>query len=184
MIRILERDARLALAAPTPELGPALVAVNQASVDLHHPWVAPPRSAEAYAAYCERCARDDTVGLVILGRDDHAVMGAITFSQIFHGPFQSAYAGYYVGAAYAGRGIMRAALGLALDHAFGPLGLHRIEANIQPENHRSLALVRRLGFVREGFSRRYLFIDGAWRDHERFAILADEWATRRRPAST
>ncbi|MCA9636430.1 MAG: GNAT family N-acetyltransferase [Myxococcales bacterium] len=180
---ILAADDRIALVTPTPERGPALVAVNQASVEHHHPWVAPPTTDEAYAAYVERCAREDMVGMLIVRLADGAVMGAINLSQIFYGPLQSAYAGYYIGAAYAGRGHMRAALGLALDHAFGPLRLHRVEANIQPGNLASIALVRRLGFVREGFSRRYLFIEGAWRDHERFAMLAEEWAERRQVAS-
>jgi ribosomal-protein-alanine N-acetyltransferase len=157
----------------------AFLAMTQASRALHHPWVSPPTTADAFAAYLARCAQPETEGLLVCAAGADAVMGAITFSQIFYGPLQSAYMGYYVGAAFAGRGVMRSALGLALDHAFGPLRLHRVEANIQPGNAASLALVRRLGFTREGFSRRYLFVDGAWRDHERFAMLVEDWAARR-----
>ena len=69
---------------------------------------------------------------------------------------------------------MSVALGLVLGVAFGELRLHRVEANIQPANARSIALVKRAGFRLEGFSPRYLFIDGAWRDHERWAKLADD----------
>ena len=172
-------QARLTLRPPTAADGPALIALNRASRELHHPWIAPPTTEEGYAGYLERCARDDVAGLLVCRAKDGAVMGAITLSQIFYGPLQSAYMGYYIGAPFAGQGYMREALGLALDHAFGPLRLHRVEANIQPGNGASLALVRRLGFTREGFSRRYLFIDGDWRDHERFAMLAEDWALLR-----
>lgn len=73
-----------------------------------------------------------------------------------------------------------AALQLVLRHAFDTLRLHRLEANIQPGNKASIALVRRAGFTREGFSRRYLKINGHWRDHERWAILREDWLERRR----
>jgi ribosomal-protein-alanine N-acetyltransferase len=172
-------QARVTLRAPAEADGPALIALNQASRELHHPGVAPPTTEEAYGAYLERCAREDVAGLLVCRADDGAVMGAITLSQIFYGPLQSAYMGYYIGAPFAGKGYMREALGLALDHAFGPLRLHRVEANIQPDNGASLALVRRLGFTREGYSRRYLLINGDWRDHERFAMLAEDWALLR-----
>ncbi len=63
-----------------------------------------------------------------------------------------------------------------LRRAFGPIGLHRVEANVQPDNARSIALVERLGFRREGYSPKYLKIGGRWRDHVRYALLADEFA--------
>jgi ribosomal-protein-alanine N-acetyltransferase len=172
-------EPRVSLRAPTPADGPELIAANRASQSFHSPWIAPPITEAAYAAYLERCARDDVAGLLVCRADGGAVMGAITLSQIFYGPLQSAYMGYYIGAAFAGHGYMREAVGLALDHAFGPLRLHRVEANIQPGNSASVALARSLGFTREGFSRRYLFIDGDWRDHERFAMLAEDWAALR-----
>ena len=98
----------------------------------------------------------------------------VTLSEIVTGAFQNAYLGYYGMAALAGHGLMTEAVGLAAAHAFEALGLHRLEANIQPGNQRSLVLVRRLGFRLEGFSPRYLRVSGEWCDHERWALLADQ----------
>ena len=95
------------------------------------------------------------------------------------GYFQSAYLGYYASARHAGKGLMGEAMALVLDHAFGPLALHRLEANIQPGNAPSIALARGAGFRLEGYSPRYLLIGGRWRDHERYAITADEHAQNR-----
>jgi len=94
------------------------------------------------------------------------------------GGFRSAYLGYFVGARYARHGYMTEALQLMLDYAFRKLKLHRLEANIQPTNLSSIALVKRAGFMCEGYSRRYLKIGGRWRDHERWAILYEDWKSR------
>ena len=96
------------------------------------------------------------------------------------GWFRSAYLGYYAFAPFAGQGYMTEAFGLALDHAFGKLRLHRVEANVQPGNRRSNALVVRVGFTREGYSRRYIRIAGRWRDHVRYAMLAEDWRALKR----
>lgn len=117
---------------------------------------------------------------VVRRHDDDAIVGALEISQIVLGLFRSAYLGYHVGGPYARQGYMPEAIGLALGHAFGVMGLHRLEANIRPENVASIALVHRLGFTREGYSRRYLKIGGRWRDHERWAMLAEDWRTGRR----
>jgi ribosomal-protein-alanine N-acetyltransferase len=106
---------------------------------------------------------------------DKRIVGAINLSQIFLGPFRSAYLGYYIGAAFAGQGYMTAGLQLMLEYSFRQLKLHRLEANVQPHNVASIALVKRAGFTREGYSRRYLKIGGRWRDHERWAILIEDW---------
>jgi ribosomal-protein-alanine N-acetyltransferase len=106
----------------------------------------------------------------------------VNLSQIFRGNFQSAYLGYFIGSEYAGRGYMGEALRLVLRHAFTTLDLHRLETNIQPGNAASLALVQRAGFAREGFSRGYLKVGGRWRDHERWAMLADAWRAGSRRA--
>jgi len=114
---------------------------------------------------------------------DGAILGAIEMSEIVHGKFRSAYLGYHIGSAFARQGYMREALTIAISRAFRELRLHRLEANVQPGNTPSIRLVRRLGSRREGYSPRYLKIGGRWRDHERWAILADEWREQHRGAS-
>jgi ribosomal-protein-alanine N-acetyltransferase len=109
---------------------------------------------------------------------DGAILGGINFSEIVRGNFRSAYLGYQIGEPFARRGYMTEALQLALRFAFGRLRLHSVEANIQRGNRASIALVRRAGFRLEGFSRRYLKISGRWRDHERWALLAEDWRAR------
>ena len=138
-----------------------------------------PATHEQYARYLARSRRDGFVGLLIRRLSDDAILGSIEISQISRGNFQSAYLGYLIGAPFANQGYMTEALSLALDYAFDRLRLHRLEANLQPSNAASRALVRRLGFTREGYSRRYLKIAGRWRDHERWAILREDRRARR-----
>jgi [ribosomal protein S5]-alanine N-acetyltransferase len=115
--------------------------------------------------------------------EDEAIVGIFTLSQIVRRLFQSAYLGYYVGAPYAGKGYMQDGMGLLLGYVFTALKLHRVEANVQPENAASIALVKRSGFRLEGFSPRYLKIAGRWRDHQRWAMVIDDWQRLRRRRS-
>jgi ribosomal-protein-alanine N-acetyltransferase len=147
---------------------------SRASRSLHRPWVHAPEDDEAFAALLRSNRDETTERLLVCRRDDGVIVGVFNLSQIFYGHLRSAYLGYYAFTPYAGRGYMRDGLRLVLRHAFGPLGLHRVEANIQPGNAASIALVRSAGFRQEGFSPRYLKIGGRWRDHERWAILAEE----------
>ncbi|MEV0964229.1 GNAT family protein [Streptomyces sp. NPDC049910] len=149
-------------------------ALARESTRLHRPWLFPPRTGAEYTAYARRLLEDPTrTGYLVCGRADGRIAGFININNMVQGAFLSGALGYGVFAHAAGRGLMAEGLGLVVRHAFGPLGLHRLEANIQPGNESSLALVRRLGFRLEGFSPDFLFIDGAWRDHERWVITAE-----------
>ena len=149
------------------------LALMQASRRLHHPWVQPPSDRKAFSDYVERVSARGVSSLVCL-RKGHAIVGVANLSEIVRGLFQSAYLGFYGSAPYLGQGLMREGVGLLLKHAFLDLKLHRVEANVQPANTRSLALVKALGFRKEGYSPRYLKICGRWRDHERWARLAED----------
>lgn len=100
--------------------------------------------------------------------------GQVTVSTVVRGAFDSANVGYWVDRQVAGRGVMPTALALVVDHCFGAVGLHRVEAEVRPENAPSLRVVRKLGFREEGRHRRLLFIDGDWRDHLCFSLLREE----------
>ena len=150
-------------------------AAMRASRDFHHPWIAMPETPEAFAEYLERAARPTVAAFVVRRHEDRAVAGFMTISEIIRGKLQSAVLGYGGVAGMDGRGYMAAAMRLLLREAFTTLELHRLEANIQPGNTASIALARAAGFRREGFSPHYLTVDGAWRDHERWAITAEQW---------
>ncbi|MBV9414946.1 MAG: GNAT family N-acetyltransferase [Solirubrobacterales bacterium] len=150
-----------------------------ASRRFHRPWLTTPVTDEAFDTLLSRAQDPQFEPMLVCRIEDGAIVGFINISQIVRGSFQSAYLGYGGVAAHAGHGYMREGLELVLAHAFTELRLHRLEANIQPGNHASIALVRGAGFVREGFSERYLKIGGRWRDHERWAIRVEQWRARR-----
>ncbi len=149
------------------------VAAMRASADLHQPWISPPLDDDAFDAVLERARGESFEFLLVRRRSDGAIAGYFDVSQIIRGPLQSAFLGYGGVAALSGQGYMREGLRLLLRHAFDELRLHRLEANIQPGNVPSLRLAERAGFRREGYSPRFLFVSGAWRDHERWAITSD-----------
>ena len=154
------------------------ISLMRASRSFHRPWATAPTDDDRYDAYLSDARRPDFEALLVCRHEDLAIIGFFNLSQIERGAMQSAYLGYAAGKRYAGKGYMREAIRLVLMHAFLTMRLHRIEANIQPGNHASIALARGVGFQREGFSPRYLKISGRWRDHERWALLADDWRER------
>lgn len=105
---------------------------------------------------------------------DGQFVGQLTLGNVVRGSLRSAWVGYWVESGAAGGGVGTGAVAMAVDHAFGPVGLHRVEATVRPENAASLRLLAKLGFRDEGLLRRYLEVDGEWRDHRLLALTADE----------
>lgn len=158
----------LYLRKPVVEDVAEIKSLYERSGSLHHPWSYPPKD---YISYISEDGR-----YFLCHGEKGDIVGTFNVSGVVRGYFQSAYLGYEVFSPYNGKGFMRIGLELFIKEAFGQLNLHRLEANIQPENEVSIKLVSGAGFVREGFSRNYLNIGGqGWRDHERWALLNENW---------
>lgn len=171
------------LETPAPRHEHEFLSAVVRSRRLHGSWVTAPGSAAEYRLYLKERTGPRQIKYFVC--DDLArICGVINLSEIVRGSFQSAYLGYYALAPHQGKGLMSAGLELVLARAFGELGLHRLEANIQPKNLRSKELVRRSGFRCEGLSPRYLKIAGRWRDHERWAITVEDQRRTPRPRKT
>jgi len=119
----------------------------------------------------EEMERDEAFPFFVFRSSDHTLLGGLTLGQIRRGVSQTGTLGYWMGEAYAGQGYMSRAVRATLVWAFATLRLHRIEAACLPHNDRSIRLLERCGFKREGYARAYLRINGAWQDHVLFAIL-------------
>lgn len=148
------------------------VVAAKRSRSLHRPWVSAPDTPTKFKAYLKRMQSPANFAFVICRRHDRAIAGVVNVSNVVRGLFRSAYLGYYVFAGFERQGLMRLGLRAVIRHCFTALKLHRLEANIQPDNLASIALVTSCGFAKEGYSPRYLKIGGRWRDHERWAIRA------------
>jgi len=141
----------------------------------------PPEDRNNFSSRCSLRERERQLGtgygfgIFVGGR----LVGELTLSSVQRGPFQSAYIGYWVDQAQAGRGYVPEAVAVALAFAFDELELHRIEISIIPRNDRSHRVVEKLGIRPEGVALRYLQIDGVWEDHARYGITAEEWVVRR-----
>jgi ribosomal-protein-alanine N-acetyltransferase len=153
----------------------------RASTGLHHPWMRLPATAEEFRTLVARYEGGEEECLLVCLRDTGAIAGVIYLNSVIRGRFQNASLAYAAFVPHAGRGYLSEGLELALKHAFEELRLHRLEAQIQPGNKASVKLVQRRGFRKEGCSPDLLFIDGAWRDHERWAITAPMAGTRPTP---
>ena len=155
-----------------------LLRLMRISMDIHRPWITPPTTPQMFRNYMQRIRRSDHEGYAICRTTDECIVGVINLNHIVRGTFQNASLGYYVGKPYQGHGYMQQGLEQLLRLAFTTLGLHRLEANIQPGNKRSKKLVAACGFRFEGLSESFLFIDGQWRDHERWSACADRETLR------
>lgn len=173
------RSKKVYLRHPVPEDCDLLIELYRSSRKHFHGVARSDFNREAFNQLLVDAAMDSNEYFLICRVEDKEIVGTINLTQIFRKAFQNAYLGYQLFAGYTGHGYMSDAVGLALRHAFTDLGLHRIEANVQPVNKPSIRVLERNGFAKEGFSRRYLKIAGRWRDHERWAILKEDWLATR-----
>jgi ribosomal-protein-alanine N-acetyltransferase len=132
-------------------------------------------SDDRFEKMLEAVGQPASESFLICRTSDGSIVGRINLSQIFMGPYKGCFLGYELFSGFTGNGYMTEALRLVLGFAFGVRKLHRVEANVQPENAKSIAVLTRSGFSKEGFSRKYLKIGGRWRDHERWAIIREDW---------
>lgn len=144
------------------------------SQKLHHPLVKPPQTSQEFKEYIQRYQQPNQKSFLVCDPYGN-ITGVFNISEIVRGFFQNAYLGFYAVADYAGQGYMSAGLKLILQHVFEKMKLHRLEANIQPGNTRSIYLVKNNGFRKEGYSPHYLKINDQWQDHERWAITYEDW---------
>ena len=121
----------------------------------------------------KRLERDNEAGFLVKRIHDNAICGVINLNVITYEALCSAYVSYFGVAGHVENGYMKEGMLQVIRHAFDKLGLHRLEANIQPGNMASIGLAQSTGFQYEGLSPRFLKIRGKWRDHERWAVLAD-----------
>jgi [ribosomal protein S5]-alanine N-acetyltransferase len=170
---------RVLLRRPRPQDEQWYLDALRRSIALIEPWNPVQDGPGAFSELLERDASGNSVIFMVVNREDGGCAGKIAVNNIVRGRFQCAVLGYDAFVPYAGSGRMREALQLVVERCFTPLpeglGLHRLEVNIQPDNMRSIGLAKRVGFRFEGFSPRFLYINDEWRDHERYALTADEW---------
>lgn len=165
----------VALRRPEPSDAAEFLDHVEASRDLHRGLVEPPASEVSFYAYVNRIRHPAYDGFLVRTVDSDRLVGVVNVNSIVRGSIQSASIGYYRLSDGGGRDAMSRAVARVVRHAFDDLGLHRVEANIQPSNARSIALVSSIGFTKEGYSPAFLRIGGEWRDHERWAVVAEHW---------
>lgn len=166
---------RVALCLVRPPDGPEFLRAVARSTRLHGRWVYPPAGPASFRSYLARIGRGEDTGFLVRRRDTGDLAGFVNLNNVVRGALQSAELGYAAFSPHQRRGLMAEGLRLVFGYSFGTLGLHRLQASIQPANRASVALARSCGMALEGFSPRYLFIGGAWRDHEHWAVTSEEW---------
>ena len=178
MKRAVATRAATYLRKPTPADGKEFVACVRASREHLLPFVHAADQPASFRAWVARGNRADTEQFLVCRREDDTIAGFVNLNNLVLGSLLSAAAGWAAFLPHAGRGHLREGVEMVLEVAFTQLRLHRVEANIQPANERSRALAVRCGFSLEGYSPRYLRIGGEWCDHERWAILVEDWRSQ------
>ena len=149
--------------------------MTKESLELYAPWVFPPRDPAAFQELLKRNTQDNFETVVVRPIENQEIIGIFNLSQIFYHDFKNTILGVYANVDYQGQGLMREGLLQAVAYVFFKLKLHRIEANIMCENQRSIKFFKNFGFRHEGMSKNYLYINGAWRDHDKFALTIEDW---------
>jgi ribosomal-protein-alanine N-acetyltransferase len=169
----MAKTSRVIIRPPQPGDCYEFISAVRRSRKLHGRWIqSKATSKKEFVKYLARFSSGRHCGFLVVRRTTKEIAGVININEIIRGAFQNGSLGYYAFEPHAGNGLMREGLLLVVKHAFGKLKLHRLEANIQPDNHASIALVKKCGFVCEGLGRRLLKVRGRWQDHERWALLA------------
>jgi ribosomal-protein-alanine N-acetyltransferase len=178
------RDGPISLRALRMRDAPAWVESRRFNTEWLRPWEATPpggpstfgSSTAVFTAMTRRLRSEARHGTALPFTILHAgeLVGQLTVNGLVRGSLHSAHIGYWVDRRVAGRGVMPTAVALVVDHCFGPVGLHRVEINIRPENTASRRVVEKLGFREEGLRERYLHIAGDWRDHLTFALVRED----------
>jgi [ribosomal protein S5]-alanine N-acetyltransferase len=179
MNNILYQSVRITLRRLACEDRDEFVELVNTSADFLHPWVYLPGTVAEFDKYLNRFDGKTADCIVICDRESGIIAGSVSVNDIIRGPYQRATLGYNSFAPSAGRGYMSEGLGLIVQFAFNEWGLHRLEADIQPENEASKGFASRLGFRKEGYAPGFILIEEVWRDHERWAITAEMSAALR-----
>jgi len=138
---------------------------------IHRPWVQVPQTQSAFKDYVKEMNTEDDLAFLVIKKESNEMVGIVELRDIFLGDFKNSYIIYFGFVGLIGQGLMREAVQQVIKIAFSRLKLHRLEANIQPNNQASKALVQACGFQKEGFSPKFLKKGGQWRDHERWALV-------------
>ncbi len=166
---------RVHLFLPTLDDAENYLNLTNKSIDFHQPWIFPAKTMKEYNFYLSRIQKGYTKGFFISRNSDNQLLGVININDIRYGAYYSCTLGYYLDRSFSRKGYMSEGLLLLINLAFDTLFMNRIEVNIQPNNSSSKSLVKKCGFELEGFSPKFLKLDGEWRDHERWALLKDSW---------
>ena len=170
---MLYETSRVTLRRLTIKDREEFIGLVRESSEFLHPWVKMPATLDEFDEYYQRFNGRTAECTLICIRASGAIAGTVSISDMIRGPYQRATVGYNAFAPSARQGYMTEGFNLVFRFAFGDLGLHRLEADIQPNNEASLKLAQRIGLRREGYSPGFVCIGGAWKDHERWAVTSD-----------
>jgi [ribosomal protein S5]-alanine N-acetyltransferase len=171
-------QVRVRLERPSARREREFLTATLRSRALHRGFVLPPATPAEYRTFVRRSRSDSRESFLVIEAESCALAGVVNINDIVRDLEQSGRLGYYAFVPWAGRGLICAALKLVIGMAFRELGLHRLEANVQRNNLRSIALVEGLEFEREGTARGFLKIGNRWRDHDRWSLLKNDWSQR------